>query len=300
MNGMILTAARVMIPLAVGAFVTGGAAAKETKIEELKEYCGEINEIVNDAHGYLVANQVALLDKKNNCQKLVFGLTGEALKDVATKGIGASVLNDLKDGLKAAAKTLLPEASLGEVAEKVAEKVAEAAKKEAEKRLKDAIKKFFDDNPVIKKYTASGTVLGCSYTTTVSWDLNGRTFFIRTTGDCKCQNVKTANGEGKIGQWQSMIKGTVVVNASKGVDGFVTGLDVNSDSYSGAGSCACEVKEVKTKPRKKKTGDDASYTAPSDGFAISIGIGGGGGERRGRDHDRDVGRSSEPLRGIGR
>jgi hypothetical protein len=294
MNFLRQTAAWALVPLAVGAFVTGSAAAAEPKIEELKDYCGEIHQIITEARGYMVANQAELLDKKSNCQKLVFGLTGEALKDVATKGVGASALKDLVKALKELAETLgLPEGKLEEAAEKAGEKIIDAAKKEAKERLKKAVKKYFEENPTIKKYTATGSTLGCDYTMTVTWDTTAQTFSIRTTGDCKCKTVKTANGEGKISKWQSTVKGSAVVNVKYDAGNFSAGLDVDGESYSGAGICDCDVKEVKTKPRRKKTDEDASYTKPSDGFAISIGVGGGGGEHRGRERerDRDIGRS---------
>ena len=235
-------AARVILPLAFGAFVFTSAASADPKVEDLKDYCGEINQLVTESQGWLFTNAQDLYAKKSLCQKLALSMTNQALKDTAAQGMVFRTAKELGKALKELASTigLAGGLNLEQALEKGLEKLEDAAKKKAKEEHEKALRKLAGDHdPAAYRYKKEGKVDGCDYTMVVIWNINEQTYQIRITGDCHCKVVKSLEGESKLGKWQSTIKGVAKINAKFGAGELVIGLDVTPQSYSGASDCGC-------------------------------------------------------------
>jgi hypothetical protein len=248
MSTLSQAAARVLIPLALGLFAfSGGAAAGDEKVEELKDYCGEINQIVVDSRTWLDADHDTerFEKQKTECKKLVFALTDMALKDTVKSGVAWRTLKELAKALK----ELREIASAEKVAEKVVEKSAEKLKEELKKKLGEAL----EGKPTVYTYKREGelfkkglvfTDAKCSYELNVTWNLLKESFEIKISGDCKCNEVKVnVAGQSitrKIGKWESTIKGAAKINEKNGVGELTLGLDVKPSFYLGTGECDCD------------------------------------------------------------
>jgi hypothetical protein len=247
MTTLTQAAARVLLPLAFGAFVFTSAALADPEIEDVKDYCGEINQIVTESQGWLLVNAQNLYDKKTLCQKLVLSVTNQALKDTAATGMVYRTAKELGKALKELASTIgLPgEVNLEKALEKGLDKLNDAAKKKAKEELEKALKKLAGEHdPAGYRYTKEGKVNGCDYKMVVTWNINEQTFLIRTTGDCHCKEISSNEGKSKLGKWQSTIKGVAKINAKFGAGELVIGLDVTPESYSGAGQCNCGKNDI--------------------------------------------------------